>query len=223
MAFGINYMRKRGNRGSKYALHFVPLIMAHVYSENEETVILLLETMKYWSMKLFGVHLKFLGGLVCDQSDFPDSRQGQDHSHVVMKFNDQPGKRGKRSGTAGYLKHLSIKGNRDYLMNPMKDDVNKAYRCKTRALQLLYASLSVAQWKLDGEAKITEVFSKSYLLNPKHLTWRFNEFGLPGLTPTSNPQERFHLGLKGTKFFNSLCTVGLSLRRMFYEEFPRLV
>jgi hypothetical protein len=140
-----------------------------------------------------------------------------------MKFNDQPGKRAKRSGTAGYLKHLSIKGNRDYLMNPMKDSVNKAYRCKTRALQVLYASLSVAQWKLDGEAKIAEVFSKSYLLNPKHLTWRFNEFGLPGLTPTSNPQERFHLGLKGTKLFNGLCTVELSLRHMFYEGFPRLV
>jgi hypothetical protein len=233
MAFGINYMRKRGNRGSKYARHFVPLIMAHVYLENEETAILLLETMKYWSMKLFGVRLKFLGGLVCDQSDafinafekvFPDSRQGQDHSHVVMKFNDQPGKRGKQSGTAGYLKHLSIKGNRNYLMNPMKDDVNKAYRCKTRALQVLYASLSgVAQWKLDGEAKIAEVFSKSYLLNLKHLTWRFNEFGCPGLTPTSNPQERFHLGLKGTKSFYGLCTVGLSLRRMFYEEPSRLI
>jgi hypothetical protein len=131
-------------------------------------------------MKLFGVRLKFLGGLVCDQSDafinafekvVPDSRQeGQDHSHIVMKFNDQPGKRGKRSGTAGYLKHLSIKGNRDYLMNPMKDDVNKAYRCKPRASQVLYASLSVAQLKLDEEAKIAEVFSKSYLLNPKHLT-----------------------------------------------------
>jgi hypothetical protein len=78
------------------------LIMAHVYSNNEEAVILLLEAMKYWSMKLFGVRLKFLGGLVCDHSDafidafgkvFPDSPQGQDHSHVVMKFNDQPGKR----------------------------------------------------------------------------------------------------------------------------------
>jgi hypothetical protein len=60
-------------------------------------------------------------------------------------------------------------------------------------------------------------------LNPKHLTWRFNEFGLPGLTPTSNPQECSHLGLKGTQFFNGLCTVGLSLHHMFYEEFPRLV
>jgi hypothetical protein len=76
---------QRGNRGSKYARHFVPLIIAHVYSENEETVILLLETMKYWSMKLFGVRLKFLSGLVCDQSNafinafgkvFPDSPQG---------------------------------------------------------------------------------------------------------------------------------------------------
>jgi hypothetical protein len=69
MAFGINYMRKRGNRGSKYyARHFVPLIMAHAYSENEETAILLLETMTmiHWSMKLFGVRLKFLGDLVCD-------------------------------------------------------------------------------------------------------------------------------------------------------------
>jgi hypothetical protein len=47
MAFGINYMRKRGNRGSKDARHFVPLIMAHMYSKHAETVILLLETMKY--------------------------------------------------------------------------------------------------------------------------------------------------------------------------------
>jgi hypothetical protein len=92
-----------------------------------------------------------------------------------------------------------------------------------RPLQLVYARLSVAQWTLDGEPKIAQVFSNSYLLNPKHVTWRFNEFGLPGLTPTSNPQERFHLGVKGTKRFDGFCRVGLSLHHMFYQEFPRLV
>jgi hypothetical protein len=140
-----------------------------------------------------------------------------------MKFNDQPGKRGKQSGTAGYLKHLHNKEKRDYLTFPMKDDVNKAYRCKTRPLQLLYARLYVDQWTLDGEPQIAQMFSNSYLLNPKHVTWRFNEFGLPGLTPTSNPQECFHLGVKGTQISDGFCRVGLSLHHMFYREFPRLV
>jgi hypothetical protein len=88
-----------------------------------------------------------------------------------MKFNDQPDKRGKRSGTAGYLKHLHNNKKRDYLTFPMKDDMNKAYQCKMRPLLLLYARLSMAQWTLDGEPKIAQLFSNSYLLNPKHVTW----------------------------------------------------
>ena len=230
MTFGYIVMRKKGHQGSKYAKRFIPLIFAHVFNENEETAILLLETLRHAVHQLFGIKVDMVGGLVSDHADafvnaykkvWPSGPRGQCFPHVVMKVNDQPGKR-KSNQCAGYLKHVMT--DRKHLLHPIKTDILRAGRCKTRALQNLYNSLSARQWATKyGEPKIAQVFLDSYNKTDEHASYRYNQFGIPGNTPQINSQERWHQLAKGSRFVEGLIDTGKSLHEMLHTQFPKLV
>ena len=57
----------------------------------------------------------------------------------------------------------------------------------------------------------------------EHWHFPYNEFCLPGDTPSTNSLEQKHLTMKGSKETAGLCSFGLSLQSMITQEFPRMV
>jgi hypothetical protein len=229
MTFGIVSHRKSGHKGHDYRHGYIPLVLARVLEENEESALFMLSALGKAVRELFGLKLQFNGGLISDHANsfvnayktfFPDSPRGQCFPHVLLKVKDQRGRR--KRGSPGYLSYNKTRKN----LKVATIDVKNMHRSKTELLKRKYTELSLAGWRQpgkDNETPMANVFHKSYVQSEEHSRFRYNLFGFEGDSPQCNSLERFHLSAKGSRQFDGYCDFGRSVDEMLNYQFPKLV
>jgi hypothetical protein len=229
MSFGIVSHTKNGNKGSDYRHGYIPLVMARVLEENQESALFMLCALGKAVRDLFGLELEFKGGLISDHANsfvnayitfFPNCPRGQCFPHVLLKVKDQRGRR--KRGSPGYLSYNKTRKN----LKVATMDVKNMHRCKTEALKRKYTELSLKCWRQpgkDNESPMANVFDKSYVQSLEHSRFRYNLFGYEGDSPQCNSLERFHLSAKGSRQFDGYCQFGMSTDEMLNFQFPKLI
>ncbi len=229
MSFGIVSHLKNGNKGSDYRHGYIPLVMARVLEENQESALFMLSALGKAVRDLFGLKLEFKGGLISDHANsfvnayinfFPDCPRGQCFPHVLLKVKDQRGRR--KRGSPGYLSYNKTRKN----LKVATKDVKNMHRCKTEKLKEKYTELSLKCWRQpgkDNESPMANVFDKSYVQSLEHSRYRYNLFGYEGDSPQCNSLERFHLSAKGSRQFDGFCQFGMSPDEMLNYQYPKLI
>ena len=229
MSFGIVSHTKNGNKGSDYRHGYIPLVMARVLEENQESALFMLSALGKAVRDLFGLKLEFKGGLISDHANsfvnayiafFPNCPRGQCFPHVLLKVKDQRGRR--KRGSPGYLRYNKTRKN----LKVATKDVKNMHRCKTELLKRKYTELSLKCWRQpgkDNESPMANVFDKSYVQSVEHSRFRYNLFGYEGDSPQCNSLERFHLSAKGSRQFDGYCQFGMSTDEMLNFQFPKLI
>ena len=214
VTFGCNTMNKDGTRS------FRLLFMSWIPREAEVYFAISMITFLRYIRLLFGVCDPNLCAVCSDHSlpfvnvitiAFPNSTPVQCFTHISRKF------RSGRSNGA-YKSHTKASG---FLKNTAIVDVQFLHRCQTKEMFLFYAELSRQGWISEGEKKLWNVFSNSYL-NPKCFQNWFR--GALHLLPADNqPVESFNSRLKGTKTSQGLIKTNRPPGWMLQKELPKAI
>jgi hypothetical protein len=220
IAIGVIHITSHGVK----RLH--PLVYAWCPGELEVCVLVALHHVKMAVWELFGIEPHFRGGMISDRSEvyvnafksvFPGNPVLQCYAHIIRKFIVD----GKREHNGAYKCHVN--GNITWLQITAKEDVSNLRLCRSDEMFRKGIKLVREAWLEDGQEKVWETFSNSYLNDPDYSKWRYGVSGIPGCVPQNQSNERITLETKGCSLFQGTIRTGRSFEAMMNVEFPTLI
>jgi hypothetical protein len=98
------------------------------------------------------------------------------------------------------------------------EDLRVLHLTRTQAMFDTLAAVVKLKWENEGETRLAEVVNKEYFEKPYN-RWFVTASGVPGVLPSSQPQESYHKQVKANKIFS----LRARMDHMIHDQVPALL